>query len=144
MLLGEYTHTLDPKKRLALPAKLRQALGRSVVITRGLDTCLFVYAAKEWQKIAQKLGALPMASAASRDFGRFLLAGAVETQVDSLGRILIPEFLKDFAGLTGTVIIAGLHNRLELWDHAAWRDRRTRIEKDADALAEKLGVIGAF
>lgn len=144
MLLGEYTHTLDPKKRLALPAKFRKELGKKVVLTHGLDNCLFVYPMKQWEKIAEKLASLPLGQADTRGFNRFMLAGAEEVELDSLGRILIPDFLKEFAKLESSVVVAGVHTRLEIWDSAAWAAYKERVRSRADALAEKLGEIGAF
>ena len=144
MLIGEYTHTLDAKKRLALPAKLRAKLGRKVVITHGLDNCLSVYPQKEWERVASKLGGLSMGQADTRSFNRFMLAGAVETEIDSMGRVLIPDFLKEYAGLSTKVVMAGVHNRLEIWDEARWTEYKARVTKQADALAEKLGEIGVF
>ena len=144
MLIGEHKHTLDPKKRLAIPAKFRKEMGKKVVVTHGLDNCLFVYPIKQWDKIAEKLASLPMGQADTRGFNRFMLAGAVETDVDSMGRILIPDFLKEFAGLLEEVIVTGVHTRLELWDAPTWSAYKDRVRKQADALAEKLGEIGAF
>ena len=139
MLIGQYSHTLDPKKRLSLPAKFRKELGRRVVITNGLDNCLFLYPLKEWQKVAEKLAHLSIGAAGTRGFNRFILSGAVEAEIDSAGRILIPEFLKEFAGLKDKVVLAGVHTRVEVWDEKAWNEYKGRVEKDADALAEKLG-----
>lgn len=144
MLLGEFTHTLDPKKRLALPAKFRKELGETVVLTHGLDRCLFVYSMDEWRRVAEKLGNLSMGAADTRGFNRFMLAGAVETEVDSVGRILIPDFLKQFASLGSKVVIAGVHTRAEIWDEKSWKEYKTRIEREADKLAEKLGEIGVL
>lgn len=142
MLIGEYIHTLDPKKRLSMPAKFRKEIGKKVIITRGLDHCLFVYSVAEWKKFSEKLGELSMGQADTRAFNRFLLGGAVETDVDASGRILIPDFLKDFANLKGKVVLAGLHNRIELWDEKAWKQYTSGVERKADTLAEKLGDIG--
>ncbi len=144
MLIGEYTHTLDPKKRIALPAKFRKELGKKVVITRGLDNCLFVYPMKTWMKVSEKIAQLPMGQADTRGFGRFMLAGAVESEIDSIGRILVPDFLKDFAGLKTHVSVIGVHDRVELWNETVWAEYKSRIEKQADALAEKLGEIGVL
>lgn len=144
MLIGEYTHTLDPKKRLSLPAKWRQELGKKVVVTRGLDNCLFVYPMKAWAGITEKIGQLPLGQADTRGFNRFFLSGAVETEVDSAGRILVPDFLKTFAGLKGKVVLAGIHDRIEIWDEKTWSEYKRRIEKQADALAEKLGEVGVL
>mgnify|MGYP001564770504 FL=1 len=142
MLIGEYTHTLDDKKRLAVPAKFRKQLGKVVVLTRGLDRCLSLYPLETWKTLSQKLGALPMGTAGSRSFTRFIFAGAVESEVDSLGRILVPDFLKEFAELKTKVIVTGLQDHAELWDEKRWKEYRGRVEKEADVLAEKLGDIG--
>jgi len=144
MLIGEFVHTLDPKKRLSLPSKFRKELGKRLVITRGLEKSLFVYSKEEWEKIASRLSQLGMGSAGSRGFSRFMFAGAVEVEVDSVGRILIPDFLKSFAGLTGKVVLAGVESRVEIWNEGAWKRYKTKIEKEADKLAEKLGDIGAI
>jgi len=144
MLIGEYIHTIDDKKRLSLPARFRTEIGKKVVVTRGLDNCLFIYSLKEWQKVSSKLAELSMGQAGSRGFNRFILAGAVEASVDGIGRILIPDFLKSFAHLENKVVLAGVHNRIEVWDEKRWNEYKSTIEKQADALAEKLGEIGAF
>lgn len=144
MLIGEYSHTLDTKKRLALPAKFRKEMGKRVVVTHGLDNCLFVYSVAQWGKIAEKLANLPLGQADTRGFNRFMLAGAVDTEVDSAGRVLIPDFLKDFAKLGERVVVTGVHTRLEIWDETAWSDYKQRVRTQADKLAEKLGELGAF
>jgi MraZ protein len=144
MLIGEYVHTLDPKKRISLPAKFRKQIGKKVVVTRGLDNCLFLYPVKEWSDISKKLSNLSMGQADTRSFNRFMLSGAVEVDVDSVGRILIPDFLKDFANLKTKVVLTGVHNRVELWNEKTWLDYKNRIEKQADILAEKLGEVGVF
>jgi len=144
MLIGEYKHTLDPKKRLSLPSKWRKELGKKLVITRGLDNCLFVYPLKEWKTITEKVGQLPLGQADTRSFNRFFLSGAVEAEVDSVGRILVPDYLKQFAGLDTKVVLAGIHDRIEIWDENRWETYKTSIEGEADALAEKLGDIGVL
>jgi len=144
MLIGEYNHNLDPKKRLSLPSKWRKELGESVVVTRGLDNCLFVYPLKEWQSVTEKLGRLPFGQADTRGFNRFFLSGAVETEIDSVGRILIPDFLKEFAGLSTKVVLAGIHDRVEIWDENRWKEYKSKIEKQAESLAEKLGEVGVL
>jgi MraZ protein len=119
-------------------------MGKTLVVTQGLDSCLFIYSVKEWGKIADKLGNLSIGQADTRSFNRFLLAGAVEVEVDSIGRILIPDFLRDFAKLTGKVVFAGVHNRIEAWDEASWIEYKKVIRGEADRLAQKLGEIGAI
>lgn len=144
MLLGEYVHLLDSKRRLSLPSKFRKELGRKVVVTRGLDNCLFLYSLREWEKISERLGGLSFAQADTRGFNRFMLSGAIESDVDKAGRILIPDFLCDFAGLSEKVVVAGIHNRVEIWNERAWSGYKRRIEKQADQMAEKLGEIGVL
>lgn len=142
MLIGEYLHTLDSKKRISLPARFRKEVGRKVVVTRGLDACLFMYPQKAWEKIAEKVSNLPVGQADTRGMSRFLLAGAVETEVDSAGRILIPDFLKEFADLKSRVVLAGVSDRVEIWNEKTWEEYKRRIEKGADQMAQTLGDLG--
>ncbi|MEK7066177.1 MAG: division/cell wall cluster transcriptional repressor MraZ [Patescibacteria group bacterium] len=144
MLIGEYKHILDLKKRVSLPARLRKEMGDEVVITHGLDGSLFVYKVSEWEKVAEKLGGLSMGQADSRGFNRFMLAGATLVELDSVGRMLIPDFLKDFAGLKEKVVIIGVHTRLEIWDEEKWAVYKSKVTGEADKLAEKLGEVGAI
>ena len=144
MLIGEYRHTLDPKRRLSLPSKFRKELGKKVVITHGLDGCLFVYPLKEWEKVSQKLRELSMGQADTRGFNRFMLAGAIDVDIDSIGRVLVPDFLKDFGNLKSKVVLIGVNDHVEIWDEKGWDIYKKRIEKQADVLAEKLGEIGAL
>jgi MraZ protein len=144
MLIGEHKHVLDSKKRVSLPAKFRKEMGDEVVITRGLDGCLFIYTINEWEKVAGKLSQMSMGAADSRSFNRLMLAGATLTEIDSIGRILVPEFLKEFAGLSEKVVVIGVHSRLEIWDEEKWKTYKGEIEKQADKLAEKLGEIGVI
>lgn len=142
MLIGEYTHTVDEKKRISLPSKFRKEVGKLVVITKGLDNCLFLYPMKQWEKISGQLSELGMAQADKRGFSRYMLGSAVETEVDSIGRILIPDFLREFANLESKVVFAGVHNRIEIWNDVKWTAYKKVIEKQADSMAEKLGEIG--
>ena len=144
MLIGEYKHTLDPKKRLSIPSKWRKDLGQTLIVTRGLDNCLFVYPQAQWETITRKIGQLPLGQADTRSFNRFFLSGAVEIEVDSVGRILVPDFLKDFAGLDSKVVLAGIYDRVEIWAENKWEEYKGRIESQADELAQKLGEIGVL
>ena len=144
MFIGEYGHTLDEKKRVSLPKPFAKALGKKMVLTRGLDTCLFLFSAEAWKEVAKKLQSLSFAQADTRGFNRFLLSGAVEVTPDGAGRILIPDHQKEFAGLKRAVIFAGVSDRVEIWDSEQWKEYKRRIEKQADAMAEKLGEIGAL
>ncbi len=142
MLLGEYTHNLDAKGRMAIPAKFRAKLTAGAIITRGLDHCLFVFSSTEWEILAQKLIALPLAQANSRAFVRLMLAGATDCELDKQGRILIPDYLREYAGLKKQAIVAGLYNRIEIWDSEAWKQYKTKTESASDEIAEKLGELG--
>lgn len=144
MFIGEYEHALDEKKRVSIPKSFRTGLGRKLVMTRGLDNCLFVYSRESWEKVAAKLQELSFAAADTRGFNRFILSGAVEVEVDNAGRILVPEHQRAFAGLSKQVVFAGVSDRVEIWDATKWNAYKLKIEKNADALAEKLGEIGAL
>lgn len=144
MLIGEYSHTLDTKKRLAIPAKVRKELGETAVLTRGLDNCLSLYPMPEWQKLTEKLSQLPVGQGNTRSFSRLMLAGAVEVEMDQLGRILVPDYLKNYAGLRQKVVIAGVYNRLEIWDEERWNTYKAGVEKNTDMIAEKLGELGLY
>ena len=144
MLIGEYKHTIDLKKRLAIPSKLRKEIGEKTILTRGLDNCLFLYPMHEWQKLTEKLAELPMGQGNTRSFLRLLLAGAVEVEGDQLGRILVPDFLKNYAGLRQRVVVIGVYNRLEIWDEERWEAYKKDVEKNTDMIAEKLGELGLY
>jgi len=144
MFIGEYSHSIDPKKRLAVPSKFRNELKNKVVVTRGLDKCLFVYPMKVWEALAGKLGTLPVGESSTRSFLRLMLAGAVDVEIDKQGRILIPDFLKNYAGLQKNVVIAGIYNRLEIWDEEKWNDYKNNAEKSTDETAEQLGKLGVY
>lgn len=144
MLIGEYKHTLDSKRRVSIPAKFRRQIGKTAVVTRGLDKCLFVYSLAEWKKVAESLSNLPTGQADTRNFVRLFLAGAVDVEIDSLGRILIPDYLKDYAGLKDKAVIAGVYKRIEIWNEVHWEEYKSRIEKQTDLLAEKLGELGIY
>ena len=116
MILGEFKHSLDIKGRLAVPAKFREKLGAGAIITRGLDKCLFIFGANEWEVLVQKLMNLPLAQANSRAFVRLMLAGASDAKVDAQGRILVPDYLRKYAGLKKQAVVTGLYNRMEVWD----------------------------
>ncbi len=144
MFIGEYTHTLDDKKRLSLPAKFRKDLGKDGVITRGLDRCLFIFSGNSWRNITTKMSSLSVGAVDGRGFTRFLLAGATEAQIDSAGRVLIPEYLKEFAGLKTKVVVAGVGDRVEVWDHGRWDTYKKSMEKQGDEMASRLGEVGAI
>ena len=142
MLLGEYKHSIDDKGRLAIPAKFRAKVERGAIITRGLDKCLFVFTMSEWEKLAEKLVALPLAQANSRAFSRLMLSGAADVELDSQGRILIPESLREYAGLSKNSVIAGVYNRMEIWNAETWNEYKKKTESSSEEIAEKLGELG--
>ena len=142
MLIGQYQHTIDAKKRLALPAKFRGELGNKVIVTKGVENCLVVYTEKEWEVISQKLSNLPISQGEARSFTRHLLASAAEIILDKLGRILIPDYLREYAGLKKNVVICGLSNRLEVWDEIKWENYSKKAEKGVEEIVSKLGSLG--
>ncbi|MBI2409754.1 division/cell wall cluster transcriptional repressor MraZ [Candidatus Kaiserbacteria bacterium] len=142
MFLGEYLHTFDTKNRVSIPSRFRKDLGRVVVVTRGLDHCLYVYSRKAWEKEARAYAAEVNGSAARRGLARLFLAGSAEVEVDQSGRVLIPEGLKSFASIGEKVIFAGVADRVEMWEENAWKRYTEGIERDADAYAEKVDAKG--
>ena len=142
MFIGEYSHSLDDKGRLAIPAKFRRELLKGAVVTRGLDNCLFLYTKSEWQKLVEKLSTLPIGQSDSRAFARLMLAGAMDVNLDKQGRIILPEYLRKFADLKKKTIIAGLFNRLEIWDDAKWDVYKTQTESASNEIAERMGELG--
>ncbi|MEK9148364.1 MAG: division/cell wall cluster transcriptional repressor MraZ [Patescibacteria group bacterium] len=142
MLLGEYQHSIDEKGRMAIPAKFRKSLAGGVVVTKGPDHCLYLYPLDEWNKLAEKLAHLPLGQADSRAFSRVMLAGASHAEIDTQGRILIPEYLRKYAGVTGQAVIVGLYTRAEIWNEKAWEQYRANVESKTDEIAERLGELG--
>lgn len=142
MFVGEYHHIIDDKGRLAVPTKFRQAMKGGVVVTRGLDHCLFLYTSAEWEKLAERLANLPISQSNSRAFARLMLAGAMDMPLDSQGRVMVPEYLRKFAGLHKNAVVAGLYNRLEIWDKEKWEEYTQRTEAASGDIAERLGELG--
>lgn len=142
MLIGQHKHTIDSKKRLALPAKFRGELGSKVIVTKGVENCLVVYTEHEWESMSQKLGNLPISQGEARSFTRHLLASATEVALDKLGRILIPDYLKEYGGFKKNLVICGLSNRLEIWDETKWESYSKNAEKGVEEIVSKLGPLG--
>ncbi len=142
MFIGEYTHSVDQKGRIAVPAKFRAELNRGAVITRGLDNCLFIYTKKEWEKLAEKMTAMPIGQKNSRAFARLMLAGAMDVELDVQGRVVIPEYLRQFATIQKQAVVAGLYNRIEIWDLAKWQAYKSATEKNSEDIAERMGELG--
>ncbi|HSX24712.1 MAG TPA: division/cell wall cluster transcriptional repressor MraZ [Candidatus Andersenbacteria bacterium] len=141
MFIGEYNHTIDEKGRMNVPAKFRRDVTAGVVVTRGLDHCLFVYPKSEWEVMAEKLSRLPVSQKKSRAFARLMLAGAMDIELDSQGRVMLPEYLRQYASIKKHVVVAGLYNRLEIWDEDAWREYRTKTELESDDIAESMNEL---
>lgn len=141
MFIGEYSLTVDEKGRLSIPVKFRALLGRGAVVTRGLDSALFLYTGKEWKNLAGKLAGLPISRANTRAFSRLMLAGAMDVEMDGQGRVILPDYLRQFAGIKKRVVLAGLYNRLELWDEGKWQKYKSDTEKGAGDIAEALEQI---
>ena len=143
MLIGEYTHTIDDKNRVSLPSKFRALMGKKIVLTPGLDQCLFAFTVKEWQRIAERLSEnASMLSADMRSFTRYMFGGASEVEVDSIGRVLVPDFLRDRALLKSKVVLIGVQNRVEIWNEKSWAEYKRGVEREANGLAEKLSGLG--
>jgi len=142
VFIGEYNYLLDDKKRLAIPVKFRSLLGKKAVITRGLDQCLFIFSTKEWKVLAEKISKLPLAQSDARGFARLMLGGAMEVSIDGMGRVLIPEYLKEYGGLKKKISIIGVLNRIEIWDEEEWRRYKGKTEKEGENIAERLKELG--
>ncbi len=153
MFMGEYFHSIDVKGRLIIPSKFREALGDAFVLTKGLDGCLSIYPMEEWKLLEQKLAALPLTNKNARKFARFFVSGATICEVDRQGRILIPQSLREFAGLenrnadksfekelTNDVVLTGNLNRIEIWSKAKWNENNNY--DDMDTIAEEMQKMG--
>ncbi len=132
MFLGEFTHTIDDKGRVTIPARFRAELAAGLVVTRGFDRNLMVFPLAEWQEMAERVAARPVSDESVRAFRRRLFAGATDLEPDRQGRIVLPQYLRDFAGIDGEVVVAGMYNYIELWDAGAWGDVRKEVEDNDD------------
>lgn len=144
MLIGEYLHTIDQKNRFSIPARFRKELGKRIVVTRGLDQCLFLYGVEEWNRLAEKLAQLPWGKAETRSFVRMMIAGAMDVDIDALGRILLPDYLKKYGKIEEEAMIVGLYNRVEIWCPELWRSYAEGAERQVGMIAEKLGESGMY
>lgn len=142
MFLGEYVHNIDTKGRLTLPARFRGELAKGVVVTRGLDGCLFVYPVDEWEKLANKINSLPLTQKNARTLARLIYSGASDCMPDKQGRILLPSYLRDFGALDGETVIIGLHTRLEIWNPERWQEVKSEVEEQGDVIAEHFAELG--
>ena len=138
MFMGEYTHSIDSKGRMIIPAKFREGLGENFVLTRGLDHCLFVYPQEEWSELEKKLRRLPLTKSEARTFMRFFFSGAAECELDKQGRVLVPNVLRQYAELGKEVVVLGVSSRVEVWSKEKWEAYSTEASMDYEAIAEKL------
>ena len=142
MFIGEYKHSVDKKGRMAVPSKHRAKLKKGAVVTKGLDNCLVLYPQAEWKELAEKLAALPITESNTRAFSRLMLAGAIEVEFDKQGRILLPEYLREYCSMDKKAVIVGLYNRIEIWAESKWEDYRKRTEAASNEIAEQLTELG--
>lgn len=142
MFIGQYEHNLEQKGRLSIPKKFRVELADGGVLTRGLDGCLFLFPKKRWEEFMKKLASTPLTKADARGFGRLLTYGATEVDLDKQGRVLIPEYLRDFAALKNEIIVAGALERVEIWSKENFSVYQEKIEKDSENIAERLADLG--
>lgn len=142
MFMGEFQHSLDEKGRLIIPAKFREALGPSFVVTRGLDHCLFLYPQAEWQNLESKLKTLPLTNANARAFVRFFFSGANECELDKQGRILVPPNLREYAKLERDAVVIGVSNRVEVWAKSEWETYSGQADESFESIAEQIVDLG--
>lgn len=143
MLAGEYSHNIDPKGRLTIPSKFRKELGMGFVITKGMDGCLYIYPEAEWDQVADRLSEMSRTTnKVARRFTRFMLAGACPGDIDKQGRVLLPKSLRDYAGLDKEVVLAGVLDRVEIWDRAKWEQNQSQDELDIETLASEMEEMG--
>lgn len=138
MFIGEFTHALDAKNRLFIPARFREGLGDRFIVTKGLDRCLFGFPLAEWGKLEKRLYRLPFAKADARAFARLFFSGAAELEVDKQGRVLIPVNLREYAGLVKDVIILGVSTRVEFWAQEEWERYSAQTQAVYEEIAEKI------
>jgi len=142
VLLGQYNHNIDEKGRVSVPAKFREELGMSFIVTKGLDNCLFAYSKEEWSKFEEKLKTLPLTNPNARNFIRFFFSGATECEIDKQGRINLPQNLRDYAELTKEVTVIGVSTRVEIWNRDKWNSYTSDENMDVDDIASKMSELG--
>lgn len=140
MFMGRYNHTIDPKGRLSIPSKFREILGEEFVVSKGMDGCLFVYAIEDWKVFEAKLASLPLINVEARQFARYFLSGAQYVTVDKQGRILMPQDLREFAGLEKDVVLAGMGGRIEIWSLDKWNENNEQV--DINKISEGMINLG--
>jgi MraZ protein len=141
VFLGQAVHTIDEKNRLAIPARFRTELSSGFYLTKGVDRCLYILTADGWSRLAERIRALPSMHADARRLQRHFFSGADHLVPDKLGRIVIPQSLREYAGLTGEIVIAGVHSRIELWAKGAWDAEQAHADEQTSAVAEQIGAV---
>ncbi|MFC1662846.1 division/cell wall cluster transcriptional repressor MraZ [Patescibacteria group bacterium] len=141
MFIGEYHHSLDQKGRIAVPVRFRPAFAKGAVVTRGIDNCLSLYTKEAWEELADKISKLPISKSNTRAFARLMLTGAMEVELDKQGRIILPDYLRSYAELKKKTIIAGVSDRLEIWDATSWEQYKGDSEKSSSDIAEALDEL---
>lgn len=142
MFIGQYFNKMDAKKRISIPVRFRESLGKTAIITRGLDQCLFLYSREAWQQFANKISQLPLSQTSGRDFARLLFSSASEVEIDNLGRILIPDFLKNYALLNKEVVLIGAGERVEIWAREKWEKYQELKLQDFNDMVSSLKEFG--
>ena len=139
--MGEFTHTLDKKGRIAIPAKLREGLGDTFIVTKGLDKCLFIYTVDGWEKLVERMKSLSMAKAKARAFKRTIFSAATPVEPDKQGRILIPQKLREYANFYENVVVVGVDDRVEMWAEELWDNYSEAVNEDYEDNAEELDIM---
>ncbi len=143
MFLGQYDRVLDDKSRLAVPAEFRAGLGNGAILTRSFDKCLCIYPASKWESLALAVNELPDVRSEVRDLARSLFGSAVPCEFDRQGRVTVPAFLREHAGLDGDVVVVGVNSRVEIWDRDAWLREQQKFESQGPSLASVLSLANA-
>jgi MraZ protein len=142
MFLGTFEHAIDEKGRLTIPSKFREELEGGIVVTHGLDGCLWAFSRSEWDILAEKISKLPTTNPAARNFARLMFSNASDSIPDRQGRVLIPQNLRDLAGIENESILIGVMNRVEIWNPAKWAEVASKVEEDQEAIAAQLADLG--
>lgn len=142
MFIGEYNHSIDIKGRVSLPVKFRAMLALSCVATKGIEKCLWIFPADKWESLAEKISSLPITQKNSRDFSRLIFSGAMDLGIDKLGRINLPNYLKEYAEIDKNVVVNGLYDRIEIWSKESWGEFKKGMEENSEQIAENLADMG--